>query len=369
MGRVGVRGFLDRMNTAKHLPPQARMGMVVRASMHERPNLHDPKSLGEAPEGHGPSGTSNTSQPGPSALINRLPPGPWALIFAAMLQSLTQAGTAELPLESIPLPSLRIDGQPARAHTQGMERQAESYYVTARREDVRPKRALLLRTTPTRTDWDVWDITPLNERGEVTPLDHPGGFQSDGTRLWIPVAESKRQGRSVIRVYRISDLGPGQPAKPELEFPVQDHIGAVAVSAGQQIVLGANWDTEAVYVWDLAGRPRRKLGPPELAVRNLGAPAGLAVQDWKRVGDRLFASGLRSASASLSRSQLLVLSDFLQPEGKHEALKLPKPPLTELAREAMAVAGDWVYFLPEDLGASNRVFRAPMSALVGAGAP
>lgn len=337
--------------------------------MHGKPDLHDPESLGKVLEEHGPNRTLNQSLPDPATLIYRIPSGPWTWILAAMFHLLTQTSAAQLPLESIPLPALRIDAQPARAHTQGMELHADSYYVTARREDVRPKRALLLRTTPARTDWDVWDITPLSERGEVTPLDHAGGFQSDGTRLWIPVAESKPRGRSVIRVYRISTLVPERPAQPEWEFPVQDHIGAVAVSASQQIVLGANWDTEEVYVWDLTGRLRQKLGQPERALHSLGAPAGLAVQDWKLVGDRLFASGLRSASVSLSRSQLLVLSDFLQPEVKPEALTLPKPPLTELAREAMTVAGDWVYFLPEDLGTSNRVFRTSLKALVGKSAP
>src|SRR6266446_7623703 len=89
-------------------------------------------------------------------------------------------------IDEIPLPALRIDGQPAKAHTQGLEVAAASYYVTARREDVRPKRALLLRTAKSATHWDVWDITPRDSGNTGMPLDHPGGMQSDGQRLWIP---------------------------------------------------------------------------------------------------------------------------------------------------------------------------------------
>src|SRR5206468_7568295 len=93
-----------------------------------------------------------------------------------------------LTIDEIPLPELRIDGQPAKAHTQGLELAGASYYVTARREDVRPKRALLLRTAKSATHWDVWDITP-RDSGNAILLDHPGGMQSDGQRLWIPLAQ------------------------------------------------------------------------------------------------------------------------------------------------------------------------------------
>jgi hypothetical protein len=75
-----------------------------------------------------------------------------------------------------------------------LEIKSGKYYVTARRDDVHPRRALLLRTDARGTDWDVWDITPVDAHGALTTLDHPGGMQSDGDRLWIPLAESKRKG-------------------------------------------------------------------------------------------------------------------------------------------------------------------------------
>ena len=43
---------------------------------------------------------------------------------------------------------------------------------------------------------------------------------------------------------------------------------------------------------------------------------------------------------------------------------MPKQNGTELAREAMAIADGLAYFLPGDLGASNRVFRVSLAELV-----
>jgi len=293
-------------------------------------------------------------------------------LFLLGIQTLAE----DLRFESIRLPALRINGQAARAHTQGLEVLGGMYYVTARRDDVFPKQALLLRTAAGRTDWDVWDITPMAAGEAGTALDHPGGFQSDGNRLWIPLAESKRKGRSVIRVFPLTGLVPGQPLQAESEIPVHDHIGAVAVSVGQGFVLGANWDTEAVYVWDLRGRLQRTLDGPELesrglgAVRDSGSRAGLAVQDWKMIGDRLFASGLRrvpGAMTASSEGQLLSLVGFLERGFQGRSVVLPKPGEVELAREGMAVSDGLVSYLPADLGASNQVFRASIMDLMKSG--
>ena len=193
-----------------------------------------------------------------------------ALACAAAWFLVAPSRAADPVPESVNLPALRLDGQPARAHTQGLEVVGGHYFVTARREDVRARRALLLRTDPTRSEWDVWDITPLDTQGQATTLDHPGGLQSDGTRLWIPVAESKRNGRTLIRVFPIAGLVSGQAPRPEREVPVDDHIGALAVSAPLALLLGASWDTERVYVWDLEGRLQRKLEGAELTSRTLG---------------------------------------------------------------------------------------------------
>jgi hypothetical protein len=42
------------------------------------------------------------------------------------------------------LPPLRIDGKTAKAHTQGLLVHKNGIFVTARRDDIKPRRALLL---------------------------------------------------------------------------------------------------------------------------------------------------------------------------------------------------------------------------------
>jgi len=69
-----------------------------------------------------------------------------ALVMLVLHGSLSRAD--DLAVETVRLPSLRIDHQPAKAHTQGLKLVDGKYYVTARRDDVRPKRALLLRSDP-----------------------------------------------------------------------------------------------------------------------------------------------------------------------------------------------------------------------------
>ena len=277
-------------------------------------------------------------------------------------------------MDVVNLPPLRIEGQPAKAHIQGLELAGGKYYVTARRDDVRPRRALLLRTDPAATGWDVWDITPVDAQGALTGLDHPGGMQSDGTRLWIPLAESKRNSRAIVRAFLLADLVAGRPLKPVFEFPVNDHIGAVAVSTEHGLLFGANWDTEKVYVWDLKGSLQRTLRGDDLEARGLGVVAGpggragVAVQDWKVVGDRLYASGLfRSPklAAASPASRLCWFEHFLEPDFQRRAVTLPRRDGIELAREAMAVSGGSVYFLPEDLGVSNRLFRVTLTEVTG----
>ena len=296
-----------------------------------------------------------------------------AAVCVALLLPAVRALAGDLRFESIQLPALRINGQAAKAHTQGLEVLGGVYYVTGRRDDVLPKQALLLRTAPNRMEWDVWDITPKSAGDTVATLDHPGGFQSDKTRLWIPLAESKRKGRSVIRAFPIAGMIPGQPLKAEFEFSVNDHIGAVAVSMDQGILLGANWDTETVYVWDLHGTLKRTLDGTELesrglgAVRNPGSRAGLAVQDWKMIDGCLYASGLRrvsNATATSPASQLLSFVGFLEPGCQGRAVVLPKQREAEVAREGMAVSDGWISFLPEDLGASNQILRAPIADIM-----
>ena len=264
------------------------------------------------------------------------------------------------------LPELRIGGRPAVVHTQGIVHLGDHWWVTARREDLRPRQAVLLRWKQDGSTWDSWDLTPTNAEGKPTPLDHAGGFQEGGGRLWIPVAESRAHGKSVVRAYTFSRLIPGQTAVPDSEFPVDDHIGAIAVAAGQKRLFGANWDTESVYVWDLEGHLERKITGVTRIDRQLGIPPeghpgeGLAVQDWKWTGRKLVASGLASAPGGTRprpAGRVVIFDDFLQPTFRRTAWAVPMRGELELAREAMTPEGTGFWFLPEDLGPTNRLFH------------
>jgi len=111
----------------------------------------------------------------------------------------------------------------------------------------------------------------------------------------------------------------------------------------------------------------------ELKDRGLGVVAGperrpgVAVQDWKLTGERLFASGPFRAPGSPAESpgsRLLWFTGFLSRDFQQHTVTVPLRNGTELAREAMAVSDGAIYFLPEDLSTSNRMFRVALPDLL-----
>jgi len=289
-----------------------------------------------------------------------------AILWFAWMLSVRLLFAADLNLEVIPLPPLRIDRQPARAHTQGLVVTGSVYFVTARRDDTNPRQALLLRTWSSRTNWDVWRITPSKGEKPMTSLDHPGGMDFDGTNFWIPIAEGKPKSRSIVCAFAEADIIPQKSLHPVFSFPVNDHIGAVAVDPKDGTLLGANWDTETVYVWDRTGRLQRTLSGLELGARGLGPHSisnspGLAVQDWKfGIENQLFASGLLLGPLPRNvrnRSRLVLFNNFLDEKFRVSTMSLPLRNGVEICREGMTLWNASAYFLPEDLGQSNRLFR------------
>lgn len=329
----------DPCSRATAVPPQ-----VAPVSALDNPVAHRRRKSGPSRQGAGLPG--------------------WFLIAAgACLVCLNAELRGESPVETIALPPFRMNGVPARAHIQGLEIVGNRYFVTARRDDVTPRRALLLLWSPEEPHWSSWDLTPP---GSVT-LDHPGGMQADGGRLWIPFSESRRTRKSIVRAYPIQGWTPDRVPAPEIEFPVNDHIGAVAVLSGRSLLVGASWDTEAVYLWDFSGAEREVLRGEALSRLGLGPGTpetpGLRVQDWKGTGGGLVASGLvptRGAFSS-SVSRLLRLGDSLS--SPPVLLPIPTVAGVELAQEAMAVHDGSIFFLPEDLGETNRLIRIPLPKL------
>ena len=165
---------------------------------------------------------------------------------------------------------------------------------------------------------------------------HPGGIATDETSIYVPVAEYRRSSTAVIqkRSKRTLDL--------ESQFPVADHIGCVAVN--RDVIVGGNWDSRELYVWDHAGKLLRKHANP----------TGNGFQDLKLTGGTLVGGGLLPG-----REGAIDWIEFpsLRPLRRLTAGKTDRgDPFT---REGMAIRGRLLYLLPEDGPARLFTFELP----------
>ena len=167
------------------------------------------------------------------------------------------------------------------------------------------------------------------------PRFHPGGISADSESVWVPVAEYRPGSSAVIQRRRKSTLG------LEFQFNVADHIGCIAASGDE--IIGGNWDSRELYVWDPQGRLQRKL--PNVF--------GNGYQDMKFNGDVLVASGLLPMGGG----------------GAIDWFELPSFRLLRrlmagktdrgvfYTREGMAIRNGLLYLLPEDGPSRLFVFR------------
>ena len=77
---------------------------------------------------------------------------------------------------------------------------------------------------------------------------HPGGIDSDGDFVWIPVAEYRPDSSTVIYRLNLTSL--------ELDeaFRVDDHIGGLVIDRSRNRIHGVSWGSKRFYTWDLEGR-------------------------------------------------------------------------------------------------------------------
>jgi hypothetical protein len=125
--------------------------------------------------------------------------------------------------------------------------------------------------------------------GEGTSY-HPGGMDFDGRNLWVPVAEYRPRGASVV--YRISL----DPLRSEKVFNYPDHIGAVAFDPMTRELHGFSWGSRNFYRWRIPRRGRiRDAEISPMALRRPNPSFYIDYQDCKWIGDGLMVcSGLRS---------------------------------------------------------------------------
>lgn len=160
-------------------------------------------------------------------------------------------------------------------HAQGMVRVGDSFFVSSVE--------ILERTTPYPTPRDGFDrsqgrgqgwLFKMSATGELLAkvklgegaMYHAGGLDFDGRWLWIPSAEYRPGGPSVV--YRVD---PQTLAVTEA-FRVADHIGAVAWDSGARRLVGVNWDGRQFYAWpaDRQGRVGRPAPPRANIARYIG---------------------------------------------------------------------------------------------------
>ena len=300
----------------------------------------------------------------------------------AKFKSSSTVSVAHLHISKIhasELPPLHINGKPAQAHTQGLLVHQNGFFVTARRDDVNPRRSLLLwlQCNPkvqkenccmSKKSWTkVWDITPTSQPANWSGiLDHPGGFDSDGENLWIPISHSRRNGKTMLRKFSIHSLIDKDNATPSESIIINDHIGAVAVSHTPKRLFAANWDTMIAYELSADAKLIQHYK------RNIFIPNSpnwsIAVQDWKVHKGFLVVSGLDKSSKFLgSRPRSVIQLINAKTRKITGELRLPRRESGNFAREGMAVFNGYIWLLPDDLKEENKLYRFQFNELLKLG--
>ena len=254
-------------------------------------------------------------------------------------------------------------------HAQGMVKVGDAFFVSSVE--------ILERTTFYPELRDGFDrsqgrgqgwLFKVNAKGELLAkvklgegaMYHAGGLDFDGRRLWVPAAEYRPGGPSILY-----SVDPATLAVTE-ELRVADHIGAVAMDVVGKTLVGVNWGSAGFHAWplDAAGRPTIRDGGK--AISNGAHYVGY--QDCHGAGPRrMLCSGVAAYRAkrdapptSLGGVELIDLRDFRQ------VWQAPVQAWTA-AGEAMtsnaaffepAPGGIRGYFLPEDGRGNLYVYEA-----------
>jgi hypothetical protein len=213
-------------------------------------------------------------------------------------------------------------------HVQGIERDETHLWVTSVDKD-RHKGYLHEFSLPGGRHVRTVDVT-------VGEQYHAGGIAADGGSVWIPVAEYRRASSSVIQKRNLRTL------ELESQFAAGDHIGCIAVVPDG--LLGGNWDTRDLYLWDRTGRLLRKVANP---TEN-------RYQDMKFEGGRLVGSGLLAGGSGaidwLEYPSLRLLRRVAMGRSDRGVV---------YTNEGMTIRGDRVFLLPEDGPSRLFEFLAP----------
>jgi hypothetical protein len=177
-------------------------------------------------------------------------------------------------------------------HPQGMVRIADTFFVSSVEVRVPPKRlSAPVNGYDRDTGEGVGHLFKITRGGQlVTDLTlgegtiyHPGGIDYDGTHIWVPVAEYRPNGRSII--YRVTP----DTMMATRVAAVDDHIGAIVHDVATNTLHGVSWGSRRVYRWALDA----KGGVTGEATRRLNPSHYVDYQDCKSVAaERMLCTGV-----------------------------------------------------------------------------
>jgi len=173
---------------------------------------------------------------------------------------------------------------------------------------------------------------------------HPGGMQLAAGKLWVPLAEYRRNSTSTILALDPATL------ETVASFTFDDHIGALAAD-GQGTLYAGNWDCLTIYALSEKGKILTK-------VEN---PTGVAYQDFEFHAGQLWAAGRLKQD-----KKLLPVVDVLDAKTWKlaERYLLRGETLSgdnDFCREGFCKLGENLFVLPED-GPKSAVYRFALPA-------
>lgn len=283
------------------------------------------------------------------------------LVIAGCIATSATAQSPPVFVDATPLPDVTFQGERLPIHVQGLYVTETSFIVTGRTETP-PKRPLLLRFS--RKDVSQYELAWLTLASDANvSLDHPGGFDRDENGVfWIPVSTSGRRGPTIVLGITIDEERPlAEAISVQHSFVVADHLGAICCTPNDTL-LAANWDTESII---------------EIGQRNAGLRISrnvdwstlanqpnwkFAVQDWKwdTTSKKIMAGGIDKAKRSDVDGQSNAQIALIDVE-QQSATTFRIPQRTDVARpltnEGMAISGNELFVLPEDIGGGAKILR------------
>ncbi len=250
----------------------------------------------------------------------------------------------------------------ATHHPQGMVKLGDAFYVSAVEITVPTKRFAQPIDGYDRDEGKgIGHLFKIDGSGRLVAdlrlgegsIYHPGGIDSDGTNILVPVAEYRPDSRSIV--YRVDP----KTMKATEILRYGDHIGAIVHNTDDHTLHGVSWGARRFYRWTLDGNGdvmNARTSPD--ALRSLNPSHYVDYQDCKYAGHfQMLCAGVaefRQRSGGLPfRLGALELIDLRDGRPVHQ---VPVPLWTagglDLTHNPVWIepsdAGLRAYFMPED---------------------